>query len=118
MTDLAPVMSIELVDPQGNLVVFDPQPDVSPFESVLLSQLFIKLVLNRTGALPDWPAYVSRHGLWRHFTAPELNAATLDAQTPKPIVVERRTDDASHRMTILEGMPIPEGYTVIVPEAA
>lgn len=113
MTDLAPVMSIELVDPQGNLVVFDPQPDVSPFESVLLSQLFIKLVLNRTGALPDWPAYVARHQLGRHFTP------TVETP-PKTIVVERALEgvDAAHRMIILEGMPIPEGYTVIVPEAA
>lgn len=104
------IAPVTLEDAEQRKYVFRPAPDITALESVLLSQLFIKLLLNRSGTLPNWMAYVEECGLWRHFIAPMLAAETLEAQTPKRVTI---VADDGRLLEILEGMPIPEGYTLL-----
>lgn len=72
--DRALVQALEFKDEAG-WYRFAPRPDITPFEAILLTQLFIKMTLGR-GKL-DWREYLNRRwsvgegqvysGLMRHF---------------------------------------------------
>ena len=68
MTDIGPVV-LEAND--GTKAQFMPQSDITPLETALLLQMFIRMVTPTPLGSPikDWPAFIAAHGLERHFVA-------------------------------------------------
>lgn len=93
MSDVQPLTPITLEDQRGTKYAFCPQSDISPLESVLIAQLFTKMLLTaRTGAV-DWPTYVAEHRLIRHFaivgTMTDIWRAALEHKILSPEAEEK-----------------------------
>lgn len=133
-----PITPIVLETQTGERWAFQPQSDITPLESVLISQLFNKMVLTYWHGPADWPAYVRDHKLERHFTQVGLTIVKQDndpaiarwpaggAESVKTVVYvsERKIYDprgllawpAGRRLLLTEGMPVPEGFVLATPE--
>ena len=120
-----PLTPITLEDERRQRYAFRPQSDMTPIESALCAQLFVKMVMSAWHGPVDWRSYVEEHRLARHFAGPlNLSEKTMptasqgDAGDEPPIklidVVATRDLESGipkgYRIKILEGMPIPDGY--------
>lgn len=76
--DLQPLRPLTLEAQDGSKHAFRPQADMTPLESALISQLFIRMVMSVWNGPVDWPTYVEEHKLDRHFTLIDLNVGALE----------------------------------------
>lgn len=108
-----PISPITLEDSELQKYAFRPQSDMTGLEAALLAQLFIKMLLNRSGTLPDWMTYVSEHALERHFVfvgPPSDNV--VDVQVHGKLT-RTLTNDAGDVLVLTEDMPIPDGWRLV-----
>lgn len=118
MTVPLPLFPITLEDHEHRRYAFMPQSDMTGLESALLTQLFIKMTLNRSGTMLDWMAYLHDHRLERHFSEPLLPlGASLNDAEPITQVIELTEAieglPVGSRLTISDDMPVPDGYRLV-----
>ena len=60
---------------KGQMSIFDPKDDITPYESAQISNLIGYLILNRySGTRLDTQKFIENHHLERHFSkAPPIN---------------------------------------------
>lgn len=154
--DLQPLRPLTLEAQDGSKHAFRPQADMTPLESVLISQLFIRMVMSVWNGPVDWPTYVEEHKLERHFTLvetplmavpyrevytgtskvvvepePEMirtesgGIISFDAPPPRLVRYAAAADIANPAagsrgwkkgdvLTLLEGMPVPDGFVPVI----
>lgn len=122
-----PITPISLENAEGRKAAFMPQSDMTALESALLTQLFVKMILNRSGQPLDWEGYVAGHKLGRHFalTGPAATDAynwKAEAGDPrtKTIVAERDMLGVTKgtKLQVLADMPVLDGWVEEKGEAA
>lgn len=91
MSDLQPLRPLTLEVQDGSKHVFRPQADMTPLESALIGQLFIRMVMSVWNGPVDWPTYVEKHKLERHFTL---------VATPLMALAERSSTRPAHPVLI------------------
>lgn len=59
--------TMTLLDNKGS-VTYEPQEDITAYESALIMRMLFRLTLgNSYGLTPDWRAFLEEHKLTRHF---------------------------------------------------
>lgn len=124
MSDLETVRPITLEDAQLNKYAFLPQDNITPLESVLIAQLFTRLVMTAWKGGPlDWQSYILENKLDRHFMRVDRVGATMDTSEPAParmIAYIAKRDDGDIKkgatISLIEGMPVLEPWVEATPE--
>lgn len=121
-----PITPITLENAEGRKAAFMPQSDMTALESAMLLQLFVKMILNRSGQMLDWEGYVRQYGLERHFNwgeeviASALLAQVASAEETKIIIAERDIGSVKKgtKLQVLADMPVLDGWAELKGEAA
>lgn len=144
MADVEPLRPITLEAADGERWAFRPQTDMTPIESALIAQLFVRMVMTVWKGPVDWRSYAREHRLERHFLTVKplpikapgdiLKVSLRDGETIRDLkrveyIAERDTSiphdqeiqgangwRKGYRLVLLEGMPVPEGFVPATPE--
>lgn len=117
-----PITPITLENAEGRKAAFMPQSDMTALESALLTQLFVKMIVNGPGPHLDWEGYVRQYGLERHFAREQPLVETLPSGDllTKIIIAERDLPGVTKgtKLQVLTDMPILDGWAELKGEEA